>query len=215
MSSPRKLSYSDLSIAPQTSGVYAWYSSLRIGARDLHDFEQTVIEIRDDRAKAVVYVEERLNSLLFKKYREDDYQIVLQGALKPKYEGDARHVPRPSTNLVERLIDDPSRLKIVAEAIGTAAPYFTAPLYIGMAKNLRERLGRHKQLIETLYDSLRSRNGIEIKDNDAGFARQIVARGFDPMTLFVYVHEVDVKTNEQVDVESILNRINFPIFGRN
>lgn len=212
---PKKMSYTDLATAPQCSGVYAWYSSLSIWKSDLDEFELRVNEKKNDRAQAFAYVEEKLDSLVFKKYREDDYQITLRGPLKPKYEGEAKHIPPASNSLVDRLIDDPTRLRVIAESINGAAPFFTAPLYIGMARNLRERLLKHKQLIDSLYDSLKSRNALEIKDGDAGFARQIVARGFDPMSLFVYVHEVDVRTNEQVDVESILNRINFPIFGRN
>lgn len=215
MNGPKRLSYTEISVAPETSGVYAWYSSLKIGAQDLKDFERNVVDKRSNRSEAAGYIEEALNNLVFKKYREDDYQIILQGALKPKYEGEAKHMPRASSSLVDRLIEEPARINIIAEAISTAAPYFTAPLYIGMARNLRERLTRHKQLIESLYDSIRSRDGLDIKDGDAGFARQVVARGFDPMSLFVHVQEIDVKTNEQVDVESILNRINFPIFGRN
>lgn len=215
MKSPQKLSYAELSVAPQTSGIYAWYASLKIGARDLEEFRDAVESKKIEGEDPSAYVEERLNSLLFRKYREDDYQIALHGALKPKYEGLAQHIPRASSGVVDRLIEDPSRLKVIAESIATAAPFFTAPLYIGMARNLRERLAKHKQIIESLYDSLRTRNGLEIKDGDAGFARQVVARGFDPMSLFVYVQEIDVRTNEQVDVESILNRINFPIFGRN
>lgn len=215
MSSPIRLAYTDLSTAPLSSGVYAWYSPLKIWKSDLDEFETRVNEKKSDRAQAFSYVEERLDSLVFKKYREDDYQITMRGALKPKYEGEAKHIPPASTNLIDRLIDDPSRLRIIAESIDNAAPFFTAPLYIGMAGNLRERLLRHKQLIDSMYDSLKSRSTLEIKEGDAGFARQVVARGFDPMSLFVYIHEINVKTNEQIDVESILNRINFPIFGRN
>lgn len=213
--SPIKLAYPDLATATQNSGVYAWYSSLTIWKSDLEEFERRVNAIKSDRAEAFRYIEEKLDSLVFKKYREDDYKVTLRGPLKPRFEGDAKHIPPVSDDLIERLIDDPSRLRIIADAISNAAPFFTAPLYIGMAKNLRERLLKHKSLIDSMYDSLRSRQTLEIKEGDAGFARQIVARGFDPMSLFVYVQEVDVRTNEQVDVESILNRINFPIFGRN
>ena len=215
---PQKLNYPDLSTAPQTSGVYAWYSSLTIWRSDLVEFEHRVNELKGNRDQVYKYVEERLDSLVFRKYREDNYEITFWGPLKPKYQGEARHLSPASSSLIERLIDDPTRLQIIAYSVENAVPFFTAPLYIGMARNLRERLTKHKSLIDSLYDSQnsnKSKQTLDPKDGDVGFARQVVARGFDPMSLVVYVQEVDVRTNEHIDVESILNRINFPIFGRN
>lgn len=212
---PKKFPYVELATAPRSAGVYAWYASLSIYASDLDEFERTLAKLNNNRVDAMKYVETTLDNLFLKKYREDEFQITLRGALKPKYEGEAKHVPLASAGLIERLIEDPTRLRVIADAINTAAPFFTAPLYIGMAKNLRERLMRHKNTIDSMYDSLKSVSAPDLKDGDAGFARQVVARGFNPTSLFVYIHEIDVRTNEQVDIESILNRINFPIFGRN
>ena len=152
MSAPKKYAYIDLSKVPEKSGVYAWYSSISIWESDLKEFEQRVSDKREDPAQVYAYVQERLDSLVFKKYREDDYQIILRGALKPRYEGEAKHVPPASDALIKRLIDDPKRLRTIAASISSAAPYFTAPLYIGMAQNLRERLLHHKQLIDSHGD---------------------------------------------------------------
>jgi hypothetical protein len=215
MSSPTRLSYQDIAIAPTGTGVYAWYSSIYIGKRDLETFENEVKDRRNQPEQAMQYVNETLDGLIFKRYQEDDYNVTIRGALKPKYEGTARHMPSAPKTLVSRLIEQPERLALIAEALGNAAPYFTAPLYIGMAQNLRDRLMRHKSMIDVQLDQTRSKAVTDLGDGDAGFAKQVVARGFDPMSLFVYVQELDVKNNEQVDLESILNRINFPIFGRN
>jgi hypothetical protein len=215
MSSPIRLTYQDIAIAPTGTGVYAWYSSIYIGKRDLETFENEVKERRAQPEQAMQYVNEALDALIFKRYQEDDYNVTIRGALKPKYEGTARHMPSAPKTLVSRLIEQPDRLTLIAEALGNAAPYFTAPLYIGMAQNLRDRLMRHKSMIDVQLDQTRSKVVTDFGDGDAGFAKQVVARGFDPMSLFVYVQELDVKNNEQVDLESILNRINFPIFGRN
>jgi hypothetical protein len=57
--------------------------------------------------------------------------------------------------------------------------------------------------------------GFHTKRRGAGFANQVIARNFDPTNLFVHVAEVNVDTGEHNDLENILNRINYPIFGRN
>ena len=205
----------DLATALEEPGVYAWYSNLFVSTADVDQFEQTVIEMRTKGGNVLEYIQERLDQLIFRRYREDNYQVQLTGALKPRFSGEALHQPTLSPGLLERLAEDPTRFRQIAEALSGAAPAFTAPLYIGMAKSLRERLMKHKTLIERLLDSRSNRGVSEIDDGDAGFARQIVARRFDPTNLFVHVRVVNVKSNEQVDVENILNRINFPIFGRN
>jgi hypothetical protein len=97
--------------------------------------------------------------------------------------------------------------------LSQAAPFFTAPLYIGMASNLRSRLLHHKKLITQFSDNPGSVMG---EEGGSGFAKQVVARGFDPTQLFVACIAIDdIESDEQVDLENILNRINFPIFGRN
>lgn len=212
---PEPISWLDLPTVPESAGVYAWYASLAISAADLIAFEARVNEIRASGINPASFIDSQLDTLIFRRYREDNYLVSITGPLKPEYVGSAAHKPPISATLVARLAEDPSRLREIADAIRSAAPYFTAPLYIGMAKNLRQRLMRHKSLIEQLYDSSRDREKMEITDGDAGFAKQVFARGFDYTNLFVYIQRVEIRTNEQADVENILNRINFPIFGRN
>lgn len=215
MKQPEAISWVDLSTVPESAGVYAWYASLAISAADLLAFETRVHDIKLSGGSPLAFIDSQLDALIFRRYREDNYEVSITGPLKPEYVGSAVHKPPISASLVSRLAEDPSRLREIADAMRSAAPYFTAPLYIGMAKNLRQRLMRHKALIEQLYDSSRERESLEIGEGDAGFAKQVFARGFDYTNLFVYVQLIDIRTNEQADVENILNRINFPIFGRN
>lgn len=118
-----------------------------------------------------------------------------------------------TSTLVDRLIKQPERFRTIADVLASVAPGFTAPLYIGMAHNLRSRLRTHKRRITELRDNGVSPNTDEL--SDAGFANQVARRGFEPTHLFVMVAEVPVDTTEHNDIENILNRINFPIFGRN
>lgn len=205
----------ELSTAPDESGVYAWYAKLLISSADLNDFKDNVYRLNADGEDPRAYVTESLERLIFRRYHEDNYQVTVSGPLKPRYVGEAAHQTSLSQSLVERLCLDPTRLGIIAETLSVAAPAFTAPLYIGMATSLRERLMKHKTLIEKLRDAKSRKATDEMIDGDAGFARQVVARQFDPTNLFVHVRLVKSISNEHVDIENVLNRINFPIFGRN
>ena len=82
-----------------------------------------------------------------------------------------------------------------------------------MAIDLRQRLRQHRDKISQLREHEGNLNSDD--SYESGFARQVVARNFDPTNLFVYYAEVQVESSEHNDIENLLNRINFPIFGRN
>lgn len=207
----RALAWSEIDQAPQVPGVYAWYAKLVISKADV---ERVISDTKAAQALGVIQsrevIEDALNKFIFGPYHESPYQIALRGQLKPRYSGEIQHEPAKSDSLVERLSTDPDRFRLIAEVLRDAAPWFTAPLYIGMAKNLRQRLRQHRNKIVELRD-LHGRDS----NPEAGFANQIVARNFDPTNLFVHIAEVNIEGGEHNDLENILNRINYPIFGRN
>lgn len=208
------IAWSEIDLAPESPGVYAWYSKLVISKADIDAIVRRINEakvIGETNARAEV--EEALNRFVFNPYRENPYQVTLRGQLKPKYSGQIEHEPARSESLIDRLVETPERFFAISEILKTAAPWFTSPLYIGMAINLRGRLRQHKNKIVELRDL----HGQQDFDNtaDAGFASQVVARNFDPTNLFVQITEVNVDSSEHNDLENILNRINYPIFGRN
>jgi len=207
------LGWPQLQDAPETAGVYAWYVRLFLGEADLAEFETAINAAKTAGEQPEPIVVRMLQRHFFHPFRESPYEVRLTGPLKPRYSGSLEHEPKESEGLVRRLVDDPRRLRRTASLLGQAAPYFTAPLYIGMAANLRSRLMQHKNLIRQLIENPSASNS---DDGMAGFARQVVARGFIPNQMFVaYMTLSDIDATEQVDVENILNRINFPIFGRN
>jgi hypothetical protein len=214
MTSTPTFTWAKLNEAPEVPGVYAWYVRLFLGEADLRSFESAVIDERGRASgRAELIVSSMLERHFFHPFQEMAYKVRLDGALKPKYRGELEHEPYSSESLVKRLIDDPSRLRQIANVLNMAAPFFTAPLYIGMATNLRTRLLKHKGLINAFADNPGS---VGSDEGAAGFARQVVARGFNPTQLFVACIPIEgIENEEQVDLENILNRINFPIFGRN
>lgn len=208
------MTWSEIDLAPEAPGVYAWYSRLVISKADIEAVINRVRMARQEsETRARAEVEDALDRFIFNPYRETPYQVALRGQLKPKFSGEVLHEPSKSDSLIGRLASNPDRFRTVSEVLKTAAPWFTAPLYIGMAINLRSRLKQHRNKIVELRDL----QGLTSIDDaaEAGFANQVVARNFDPTNLFVHIAEVDVDTGEHNDLENILNRINYPIFGRN
>lgn len=210
----RALAWSEIDLAPETPGVYAWYSRLVISKADIDAIVRRVNAAKQlGNMKAREEVEDALDRFIFGPYRETPYQVALRGQLKPKFSGEVAHEPSRSESLVGRLAANPERFRAISDILKTAAPWFTAPLYIGMAINLRSRLKQHRNKIVELRD-LQGHGAVD-DVAEAGFANQVVARNFDPTNLFVHVAEVNVETGEHNDLENILNRINYPIFGRN
>ena len=208
------LAWSEIDLAPKTSGIYAWYSHLAISNADIEDVIKRITEAKQfGDAAARTEVEDALDRFIFNPYRETSYQVSLRGQLKPKYSGEVAHEPSKSDSLVARLAGHPERFRAISDVLKTAAPWFTAPLYIGMAVNLHSRLRQHKNKIVELREL--GSGGSKDESIEAGFANQVVARNFDPTSLFVHIAEVSVDTGEHNDLENILNRINYPIFGRN
>jgi hypothetical protein len=211
----RQLAWSEIDLAPEAPGIYAWYSRLAISKADIEAVIKRVNAAKQiGDAEARIEVEEALDRFIFNPYRETPYQVSLRGQLKPKFIGEVAHQPTKSDTLIGRLVNNPERLRAIASILKTAAPWFTAPLYIGMAINLRSRLRQHRNKIIELRDV---QGGHSTFDDaaDAGFASQVVARNFDPTNLFVHIAEINVDSSEHNDLENILNRINYPIFGRN
>jgi hypothetical protein len=208
------LKWSEIDLAPETPGVYAWYSRLAISKADIDSIIKRINEAKlVNEANARAEVENALDRFIFSPYRETPYQVALRGQLKPKFTGEVIHEPSRSESLVGRLATNPERFRTISDLMKTAAPWFTAPLYIGMAINLRSRLKKHRNRIVELRDLQGS--GAYDDVADAGFANQVVSRNFDPTNLFVQIAEVNVESGEHNDLENILNRINYPIFGRN
>lgn len=210
------LAWSEIDQAPEAPGIYAWYARLAISQADVEVVVKRITEAKQrGDAHARIEVEKALDRFIFSPYRETPYQVSIRGQLKPRYSGEVIHEPSKSESLIGRLAENPERFRVVCEVLKTAAPWFTAPLYIGMATNLRNRLRQHRNKIVELRDL---QGQVTFDDaTDAGFANQVVARNFDPTNLFVHITEVKVgvDTSEQNDLENILNRINYPIFGRN
>ncbi len=205
--------WADLTSAPEGPGVYAWYYKPSITDYDL---EKTIQAVRAtaDRAEAERMIRSMLDERLFRYFREEPYSAVLSGQLKPSYVGSLEHDTAASASLVSRLASEPDRLRTIRDVLALSAPMFASPLYIGMATVLRVRLAKHKELIERFRSTV-PRDGQVDRNSDAGFAWQVAKRKIPPERLVVFTCSTASDDGTATDIENILNRICYPILGRN
>jgi hypothetical protein len=206
-------SWSDLSNIPAKSGVYAWYYTPEITNYDLAELI-TLVSGAGDVAVKRRLVREFLSTRIFSFFREQPYTASISGSLKPRYSGKLDHEIAVSESLVERIADAPERLKEVREILRSTSPHFASPIYIGMAANLRSRVATHKRLIEQFRSDVLF-NPDSADEQDAGFGRQVALRRIPPERLVVYTRTTTDIHGIANDVENILNRIYYPVLGRN
>lgn len=210
---------------PESPGVYAWYYSPEITEFDLHNaIEAVTNEVKNgNRTAAEQLIRQLLDKFVFSSLQEDPYQVTLRGPLKPRYTGMVQHSPSISPELIARIIDVPARLRTIKDVLDNSAPLFASPIYIGMSEDLRSRVGRHKALIEQ-YNSvepgscgvhLDSSSSFNDSQKDHSFARAVHTRGIPPTRLSVAIYLIETRSYDYVDIENILNRIHYPLLGRN
>jgi hypothetical protein len=204
---------------PASSGIYAWYYRHTLTdfdinqlITDLTKMAQAPPEEREGRVRKF------LLTFLFDVFREEPYEVDVTGPLKPRYRGKVDHVSTVTLGLIQRIAGDPKRLWVIKKVLEEAVPEFAAPIYIGMADDLRARTQRHKRLIQ-YYKSQEDRDAWEPttaeEEAEHSFARDVVRRRFNLARLEVAVRLIDMQGDVHLDAENILNRINFPLCGRN
>ncbi len=214
-----KLGWSDLSQAPIAPGVYAWYYQPVITDYDLNSAVSEITRLvgQGNREGARDVVIALLNERVMSYFRQDPYEILLTGPLKPRHSGTAEHDQRISPELVERLVNEPHRLGPLRNILAASTPHFASPIYVGMSDNLRSRLLRHRNLIERYRkeDFRRSEEMLSGQSEEAGFARRVVRRKIPPERLFAMICEASDVEGLHVDAENLFNRMYYPILGRN
>jgi len=208
------LNWPVISRAPKQPGLYAWYYSIELTEIDVAEVISTVdgLLAKALHQEARSILQSFLNEFVFRFFAEEDYTARIRGPLKPMYEGRLSHTPAASSDLIDRLLEDPDRLMSLKAVLEASVPLFASPIYIGMAVNLYDRLMTHIRLIEAYRTKRRGRLGSE---HDQNFARRVVERGMDPTLLKVAVAPMPAETDEYIDAENVLNRISYPILGRN
>lgn len=213
--------FHELDQAPELAGVYAWYYRLEIATKDIENCISELLSAAENKEKII---RDFLALRLFRHYLESPYIVTLSGKMKPGYEGQVLNTTAISNSLISRIIEDPTRLHRLKSLLLETVPNFASPIYIGVAKKLRSRLLQHKKLIEKFvnsgtpeisetYDSAIS---AEERERDHSFAMEVASmRKFNVSNLYVCTMPLLVDEEMRYDLENVLNRINFPLCGRN
>lgn len=217
----KQFRWREINQVPHEGGVYAWYFTPELTEYDSTEFVTQVLATKalDDKDASVRYIEQFLEQHIFHYFIEQPYKAEVSGPLKPRYFGMLQHQPALSNTLVQRLIEKPERIKAIRQILASSVPNFSSPIYIGMSKDLGKRLARHKALIEKYQETptlvVNIETMLEEDQRDHSFAKEACARGIPPSLLSVIIEPVVGIADEWVDIENILNRIHFPLLGRN
>lgn len=211
----QEFQWMDLDLAPEDSGIYAWYLEPVLRPADLENPNST--------KENLLRLANQLKLPSFEVTAKGHLALTLQGVLDHEHMavGDKSNDVNLS-ELVEKVIENKVGREIFAKILGSAAPNLMAPLYIGVATNIRQRLKQHKNDIDK-YRKLHRSGGDDqiLEDEKQKFAKEVVIRGIPNRFLKVYISTMltEQYCNEEVRVvseavETILNRLFFPIMGR-
>ena len=198
---------------PATNGLYAWYYRLHIGKNDIESLREEIEQLslpseKKTRIRAFV------NKYLFNFFKEEDYDVFIDGQLKAKYQGKVSHQIDVSASIVDKIFEDFEILWEIRSTLKSMDYNFSSPLYIGMASNLAQRVNKHKSLIQR-YRAEKGDVYEHDETADHNFAARIVCRNFIETNLIVVLSEVPSTGLGFCYSENIMNRISFPILGRN
>jgi len=208
------LQWAEIENAPQAPGVYAWYFRPHFTERDISQLTES-IAAPERSAAAPSIVAEFLNKHLFDYFTDAPYDVAISGQLKPRYAGKVFQTFHPSPDLVLRIASDPDRLRMLNGVFSEMIPDFSSPLYIGMSDDLHSRLVSHKIKISRMLESDDSELNGDGDTSDHSFAREVVRRGIPTIRLQVRLLVSEQLRNIAADPENLLNRINYPILGKN
>ncbi|MQS14745.1 GIY-YIG nuclease family protein [Streptomyces kaniharaensis] len=225
----------DVDQAPESPGLYAWYVSFRAGP---HDWK---IKPGPNGDQAI----EGFLNLLRKYagyYEPLPIGLAGRGAYGAKWQGSLEldyplREPQDETRVNEddaakRLdilmdsLDTEDRRRIMATILQRSAPVFSAPLYIGVAENLRQRLSQHRRDYTKSYDWLRDHpeDAEEVKARGKSFGARAAARNIAMEHLEAWVIDLADEENDEVtkkhlrntaeSAEWLLHRLYSPILGR-
>lgn len=211
------LEFHQIGTAPAKPGIYAWYYRQVISDRDLKDLNIRLVGVNE--AKKRELLQDFLLRHVFGAFVLPPYRAEMKAPLEPLFCGQLEHHQEVSKSLLDRLCADPNRLRVIKRVLEAAVPEFASPIYIGMSDNLCTRLRTHKSLIERYASAEVHITDAPSTDDqtkrDHSFAREVIERRLSLNGLLVAIRPIEGEASEQADVENVLNRINFPICGRN
>ncbi|KJK23499.1 hypothetical protein UB46_15670 [Burkholderiaceae bacterium 16] len=227
MEEPQLFTFGDIERAPEAPGLYAWYARIYAPAGDYRR------QVGED---GVDHGERRFRELLAKhllRFRLPPFELRGQGTFGASWRGQmherssdlhqdiflARVAADASLDDEEfgleknlgRIAKDEKKRAFLARVLTELTPLVSAPIYIGVAKNLRSRLRQHVSLYQGLRDTIGTdKDKLEaLKEKVAAeglsFAQRAIACDFSPDHLVVAVCNVRDISNGQWSDEELRN----------
>jgi len=201
--------------APNAQGIYCWYIIPKLYEFDIKEFEKK----SSSKEKIKEFIEEKI----LKFFKLPNYTVRVSAPLKPTFEGEVENVQRISDKPIDLIFQNIEVVKDINSFFNLNNSCFFSPVYIGKAKRIQDRLFQHKQLISDLKNATRtieielSSNDVKFDTSEFAFAKEFVKRSIPLDWLyFSYCDLSNSKISESYEaIESIMNRINFPLMGRN
>lgn len=193
------------------SGVYAWYYKVSLGDADIQKLIDSLKHL-DEYQKSVA-VEDFLNRHFYQFFKEANYQASITGKLMPAFKGELAHIDQSSASLKSQLLTSPELLWEIKSFIKDLDVDFSSPIYIGMADNLNVRLNNHKRLIDKFKKEKVTNDNFD--DRDENFAARVASKQMLTKNLYVSIKTVESDSRLHTTLENLMNRINYPVLGRN
>lgn len=194
-----------------SSGIYAWYYQLSLGDADIRTLLEELASSNEIVSRELV--EKFLYRHVYQYYKEENYKAEIFGKLMPSFAGELIQQHQISGSLTDFILSNPETLWDIKEFLKRLSIDFSSPIYIGMAKNLKSRLLHHKRLIEQFKNERVTHSNFE--DRDENFASRVVTRKMNTKNLVVAIQYIDTEKPIQSALENLMNRINYPVLGRN
>lgn len=226
----------DLDDAPETPGIYAWYSVLAIGPKD---WELDIIGGVDRGIERLGQVLARHSS----RFSTPPLEVSAIGRFTASWKGrlfsdGVQQMQRslsttsqePSTSshppFLSQVLAGPHLRKALVDILGLATPLLSSPLYIGVSDDLRRRLREHAGMLQRCAKvvardpSARER----LLEEDTQFAFRAIGSGLTLENLEVWTLDLssalakqysnqDLRTLAEA-AEWLLNRWHRPLHGK-
>lgn len=200
---PQRFRHADMAQVPTGPGLYAWYGVVAAGRPDWALDIEDGVDLGTQRSR-------RLLSSQTGRYRGPTLEVSATGGFSTTWTGGIRdssngelvnvlsgvgaNAPAQEQRApqLQKTLEAPRLRQLLFETLDAAAPLLTAPIYIGVAKDLRARIRHHTRVLERLWMAVnrdpetlvrvRAKKGLKNE-----FGVRAIERGFTPETLEVWV----------------------------
>lgn len=224
----RRFGYLELDGAPTGAGVYAWYLDFPAGAGD---WTPRIVDGTDEAVasttSALLDFAAYLRPRRIRLSGAGDYDLSWAGELEPDYLDDVlRNALAGKDTALTDLVDvlhAPAERQALGEALRAMNPVFSAPIYIGVAQELRARLAAHKHDYERAHRFLSGQpENRQALLASPKFGVRLAAAEVPVDHLSAYTLEIGADTQLRPDrrravahvLERLLQRAFRPLYGR-